>query len=148
MNDDLMPPPPPELPVVSEVRQRLKSGDSAGAILLGFETAMRDFQTAFGFSPPPFWTYSDIFRLGVRTDMGYAPVLLARLYRLYEPVRYGRVRSVPSTELLDTLRQFYEQPALRRNPTLEPHLPYGVWSPRATSLQSPESNASFPRKSP
>jgi hypothetical protein len=132
---DGSPPPPalPELPILTEVRRRLDSGDSAGAILIGFETAMRDFQLAFGFEPPPFWTYSDIFRLGVRTDMGYAPILLARLYRIYEPVRYGGARSVPSGGILETLRQFYAQPALRRAPTLAHSMTFGTWSVREPS---------------
>jgi hypothetical protein len=133
MNGSPPPPVPPELPVLTEVRRRLDSGDSAGAIVIGFETAMRDFQLAFGFEPPPFWTYSDIFRLGVRTDMGYAPILLARLYRIYEPVRYGGVRSIPPGEILETLRQFYTQPALRRAPTLAHSMTFGTWSGREPS---------------
>ena len=141
-------PPPPEAPVISEVRRRLDEGDEAGAALVGFETAFRDFLTAFGFVPPPFWTYSDIFRLGVRTDMGYAPVLLARLYRLYEPVRYGRVRNVAAAELLDTLRQFYDQPALRRHPALRPGLTYGVWSQGESTETFPEPSDSPPGPSP
>jgi hypothetical protein len=131
----LLPPPPParEVPILAEVRRRLEIGDSAGAILLAFETAMRDFLAAFGYEPPAFWTYADIFRLGVRTDMGYAPVLLARLYRIYEPVRYGEVRTVPPGDIVETLRQFYDQPALKRAPTLARGATYGAWSPGTTS---------------
>jgi hypothetical protein len=127
------PPPPAEVPVLAEVRRRLESGESAGAILIGFETAMRDFQAAFGFEPPEFWTYPDIFRLGVRTDMGYAPVLLARLYRIYEPVRYGGVRNIPAGEIVETLRQFYDQAPLRRAPTLSHGRKLGSWAPLGSS---------------
>jgi hypothetical protein len=126
--------------IVSEVRRRFDAGDSAGAILLAFESAMRDFEAAFGFQPPAFWTYSDIFRLGVRTDMGYAPVLLARLYRAYEPVRYGNVRTIAPGDVVETLRQFYNQPALRRSPTLGTVPPSGVGAPGGTEVSGP-----FPR---
>lgn len=137
MNGSPLPPPPPEAPILAEVRRRLDSGDSAGAILVAFEAAIRDFQLAFGFEAPPFWTYSDIFRLAVRTDMGYAPVLLARLYRIYEPVRYGEVRSLPAGDILDTLRQFYNQPALRRAPTLAHGLTYGSWLVPQSPVKTP-----------
>jgi hypothetical protein len=123
--------------IVSEVRRRFDAGDSAGAILLAFESAMRDFEAAFGFQPPAFWTYSDIFRLGVRTDMGYAPVLLARLYRAYEPVRYGNVRTIPPGDVVETLRQFYDQPALRRSPTFGSAPPIGVGAPGGTEVPGP-----------
>jgi len=117
---------PNEVPVISEVRRMLGSDEPARAILVGFETAFRDFEAAFGFVPPLHWTYSDIFRWGIRPDMGYAPVLLARLYRVYEPVRYGGARNVAPGNIVDTLRQLYEQPALQPTEGLEPGLPIGI----------------------
>lgn len=143
MMDEPPPPPPPEVPILAEVRRKLESGESAGAILIGFETAFRDFLLAFGLEPPAFWTYSDLFRLGVRTDMGYAPILLARLYRVYEPVRYGKVRSISAGGFLDTLRLFYDQPALRRAPTMARAPTFGSWS-AVDSPPSPQENGRPP----
>jgi len=128
---------PAEIPVISEVRRMLETGESARAILVGFETAIRDFEATFGFEPPLNWTYSDIFRFGVRPDMGYAPVLLARLYRVYEPVRYGKTRNVPAGDVVETLRQLYDQPALLPIQGLEPGLPVGVRR-RGRPVNSPD----------
>ncbi|MCI4352727.1 MAG: hypothetical protein L3K14_04985 [Thermoplasmata archaeon] len=132
-----------EPPVITQVRQLLAGHDPARAVLIGFETVMRDFESAFGFESPPEWTYSDIFRLGIRPDMGYVPVLLARLYRIYEPVRYGGTGGGAPGDLIGILRQIYSQPALQPTRGLEPGLPLGVRA-RGIPIQLPSAGSAPP----
>jgi hypothetical protein len=122
--------------VISEVRRLLGSDEPARAVLIAFETALRDFEATFGLEPPAHWTYSDFFRLSVRADMSYAPVLLARLYRDYEPVRYGRFRGRPPGDLVRTLRLLYELPALRPIEGLAPGIALGIRA-RGIPVNSP-----------
>lgn len=139
--------PPDEPAVITRVRHLLAAAEPARAVLIGFETVMRDFETAFGFESPPEWTYADVFRLGVRPDMGYVPVLLARLYRIYEPVRYGVTDGVGASDLLETLRQIYNQPPLRLTVGLEPGLPLGARE-RGVPIPFPSAGATPSRDAP
>ncbi|MCI4347675.1 MAG: hypothetical protein L3J97_03540 [Thermoplasmata archaeon] len=133
--------------VIAQVRELLATAEPARAVLIGFETVMRDFEAAFGSESPPEWTYADVFRLGVRPDMGYLPVLLARLYRIYEPVRYGGTDSVAAGDVLETLRLIYNQPPLRLTTGLEPGLPMGARE-RGIPIRFPLVGATPSRGSP
>ena len=103
-----------EVPVVAEVQRLLAAGAREHAVLVGFETVMRDVQLAFALEIPPYWTYRAVLGQGVRSDMGYLPALLARLYAVYEPVRYGPVGDQLEGELVSLLRLIYREPALQR----------------------------------
>ncbi len=117
--------PAPEAEVVREVERLASTGHRREAIVVAFETAYRDFELTFGLEVPPDWTYADVFAHAVRTDMGYAPVLLARLYALYAPARYGRPEDDVDGDPVPLLRAFYAEPPLQpRGSATATVLPY------------------------
>lgn len=101
-------------PAVVRVEELLRAGDSAEAVLFAYQAAEADVRRAFGMNLPRQWTHREFLHRYMRRDMGRVALLLPQLYALFEPVRYGTARDVPTAELTDVVRSLYAEPALRR----------------------------------
>ncbi|MCI4372707.1 MAG: DUF4129 domain-containing protein [Thermoplasmata archaeon] len=101
------------IPVLVDAEKRLAKGEYARAVSDSYHRVVLDLQKAYGLSLPPQWTHREFLSDFLRDDMGVLTSRVARLYRLYEPVRYGSGSGVEQGELLELLRQIYEEPPLR-----------------------------------
>ncbi len=105
---------PIEVPVITEVKRRIARGEVAYAIQFGFLKALEDAQTALRLSFPPSLTYREIVESVVMPAMAGGPAeFYQRLYRFYEPVRYGKIVPENLDEFLAILTSIYAfQPLL------------------------------------
>lgn len=78
-------------------------------MIRGYLSAEADVVHAFGIQTPRQWTHREFLRSHLRSDMGFVAVLLPRLYALYEPVRYGSSRTVPSQLVRDLVHAIYDE---------------------------------------
>jgi hypothetical protein len=100
-------------PLVMEVDRLLASGQNREAVLVAYLTAEEHLRQVFRINLPHQWTHREFLRRYLRADMGPAGVLLTRLYRLFEPVRFGPAAPVTVDGLSDLVRALYREPALR-----------------------------------
>jgi hypothetical protein len=98
-----------EVPVVTEVKRRVMRGDYDGAVLYAYPRALEDLEKAYGVAFSPDWTHSEILVRGMHPEMGGLPEMFLRLYRLYEPVRYGRGGPRSPTDLQGLMVSIYSQ---------------------------------------
>lgn len=80
---------PVEIPVITETKRRWSSGDRAGSVGYAYGAVLYDLQRAFSVEFRPDWTNEEILVFGVTPEMVPIPDFLARLVRMYEPIRYG-----------------------------------------------------------
>jgi hypothetical protein len=103
-----------DIPVISQVRNLLATDRYNEAVTLAFQTAVLDLQRAYQQSFPPHWTHLDVLQWARRNGLGPAAEFLARLYELYEPLRYGRKSEVVRGEVLGPLQALYAQSLMWR----------------------------------
>jgi hypothetical protein len=110
--------------VIVEAEMRLSVGNYARAVSDAYHRVVLDLQKAYGLSLPAQWTHREFLSEFLREDMGILTTRVARLYQLYEPVRYGTATDRPSGDLLDLLHQIYDEPPMRdlylRSPAAPP----------------------------
>ncbi|MCI4343360.1 MAG: hypothetical protein L3J92_04500 [Thermoplasmata archaeon] len=98
---------------VATAERDLADGQYDRAVREAYHRVVLDLQKAYGLSLPAQWTHREFLSDFLRNDMGILTTLVAQLYRLYEPVRYG-VRSDWLTEdPLPILHLIYNEPAMR-----------------------------------
>jgi hypothetical protein len=114
---------------VRESEQRLARGEYGLAVSEAYHRVVLDLQKAYGLSLPAQWTHREFLAQYLRDDMGILNSEVARLYRLYEPVRYGSESDWTRGDLLDVLRKIYSEPPMRDlYPSARP-TPSVVWNP-------------------
>ncbi len=105
---------PIEIPVIAQVKRRLAEGQFAEAITLAYHTAVLDLQRGYRYSFPAHWTHLDVLQWARRNNLGIVADCLAKLYHLYEPVRYGRPADVQRSDVISPLTSLYAQSPLWR----------------------------------
>jgi hypothetical protein len=100
------------LPVTNAERE-LAAGHYHRAVGDGYHRVVLDLQKAYGLALPPQWTHRQFLSEFLRDDMGILTTLVARLYRLYEPVRYGTAADWTSEDPVPILRLIYTEPPMR-----------------------------------
>lgn len=103
-----------EIPVITQVKRRVQEGHLAEAATLAYQTAVVDLQRAYQFRFPPHWTHLDVLQWARRHNLGIVADCIAKLYRLYEPVRYGRASDLVEGDVISPLTSLYAQSALWR----------------------------------
>lgn len=98
---------PVEVPVITETKRLWLRGDRTQAILFAYPAALADLQRAYDLAFDPTWTHEEIHTLGMRQEMGHLPEFFRRLYRLYEPVRYGADGATPTENPVGILLSIY-----------------------------------------
>lgn len=101
-----------EPPALREIDRYLGEGEYSKAVLAAFPLVMVDVQRAFGAAFPAHWTARDVLAHGLRTDAGNLPTLLIDLYRIYEPVRFGRESDHVEGDVRETVRRIYAETVL------------------------------------
>ncbi|MCI4347310.1 MAG: PKD domain-containing protein [Thermoplasmata archaeon] len=109
-NETTPAPPHSEPQVISDVRRLLESGDDRRAVLWAFESVLAELSARSQTPAPPQATYRDRLAIGGGGAGGQLPDLLKRLYRLYEPVRYGQEAAPDTRELVRLLTMIYDLP--------------------------------------
>jgi hypothetical protein len=105
---------PRDCPALREIDKFLARSEYAKAVLAAFPLVMIDVQRAFGTTFPPHWTGRDVLAHGLRPDSGNLASLLYSLYRLYEPVRFGRESDWTPGDLRGIVRRIYAETAVGR----------------------------------
>ncbi|HXY47676.1 MAG TPA: hypothetical protein VEK13_07280 [Thermoplasmata archaeon] len=117
---------PGDFPALREIEKFLAKSEYSKAVLAAFPLVMVDVQRAFGTTFPPHWTGRDVLAHGLRPDSGNLPSLLYSLYRLYEPVRFGRESDWTPGDLRGIVQRIYaETPVGKRR---APRSPWSVAS--------------------
>jgi hypothetical protein len=101
------------IPVVVEAEKRLAQAQYARAVGDAYHRVVLDLQRAYGLSLPAQWTHREFLSDFLRDDMGVLTSRVNRLYELYEPVRYGTESDWAKGDLIELLRQIYEEPSMR-----------------------------------
>jgi len=111
--------PPPEPRWLTETRRLLQQGENSEAVCWAFESVLAELSAKSPTPIPSSTTYRDFVVAGFGGELGQLPDLLDRLYRMYEPVRYGMEPPPDSHDLLQLLVQIIERPPFRDrlNPT-------------------------------
>lgn len=105
--------PPVTIPILAATQEKLAQGQYAAAVAAAYHRVVLDLQKAYGLSLPAQWTHREFLSEYLRDDMGEVTVLVERLYRLYEPVRYGSSADWSTGDVLGLLRAIYAEPAMR-----------------------------------
>lgn len=123
-----------------KIDEFLARSEYAKAVLTAFPLVMIDVQRAFGTTFPPHWTGRDVLAHGLRPDSGNLPTLLYSLYRLYEPVRFGRESDWEPGDLREIVKRIYAETAVGKRRAPPPPRPAAptVWvSVRPTPAAPP-----------
>lgn len=99
--------------LIHDVEQQVQAGHVDAAIVLAFESVVASLVERSRTPTRPDMTYQDLMTEVRRPELGRLPVLLERLYRMYEPVRYGSQPVLGVGELSDLVREILEQPVFR-----------------------------------
>lgn len=107
---------PIEIPVITTVKQCLARNDYREAVRYGYQAAVYDIQRASQTVFPPTWTNKDILEKTFVGKRGIMPQLLAQLYALYEPVRFGADDASDGTkgDVVGILQSIYAEEGLWR----------------------------------
>lgn len=107
---------PVEIPVITTVKQCLVRNNYGEAVRYGYQAALYDFQRAHGVVFPPVWTNKDVLDKGFKGAPGFIPALFAQLYKLYEPVRFGKAGSWNGQEgdVVGVLQSIYADESMWR----------------------------------
>lgn len=105
---------PLEVPVIAQVKHLLAEDHYVQAVTLAYQTALVDLQRTYRFQIPAHWTHKDVLQWAARSNLGLVSDLLARLYRLYEAVRYGTSADIVRGDVLGPLTSLYAQTPLWR----------------------------------
>jgi hypothetical protein len=141
MSEPTGPPPTPPAadltPVERQARALSEEQDFASAVRVAYRAAFDDTVRAYGLVVPPARTDRQFLREFLRPDMGKLTDRLPRLYELYEPARFGIVRTGDVPSLLTLLRSLYSETVLGRiyDPRFQPQ---GPTTPVAGKLPTPE----------
>jgi len=103
----------PSIPVLDNAQALLLKGEYGRAVSDSYHRVVLDLQKAYGLTLPAQWTHREFLSDFLREDMGVVTTRVAGLYRLYEPVRYGRESDWARGDLMDLLRQIYEESSMR-----------------------------------
>jgi len=117
------PPLDPEAsPYFRELRDRLDRGEYAEADRRAFSVAFEGTVRAYGLTVPRSCSDRRFLTEYLRPDMGPLVELVRELYRLYEPVRFGTVKSGDRDAFLQLLRRLYSETVLGRihDPSFQP----------------------------
>ena len=98
---------PIEVPVLTETKRLLVRGDYRKAVLFAYPTVLNDVERAYGVAFSPNWTHEEILERGLPQGTERLPEFLRGLYRLYEPVRYGRDVRAHDDRLVSLLQSIY-----------------------------------------
>ncbi len=101
------------VPVISASEEKVARGQYPAAVADAYHRVVLDLQRAYGLTLPAQWTHRQFLTEYLREDMGQVTVLVERLYRLYEPVRYGTSSDWTPGDLVGLLRAIYAEPAMR-----------------------------------
>ncbi|MCI4352733.1 MAG: PKD domain-containing protein [Thermoplasmata archaeon] len=114
---DITPAPPPSEPqAILDVRRFLEVGDDKQAVLWAFESVLAELSIRLGTPVPAHATYRDRLAAGGQRGRGQLPELVERLYRLYEPVRYGPAAAPVTDDLIPLLTMIYHEPPFEDQP--------------------------------
>jgi hypothetical protein len=137
-------PQPLKVPVITEAEKRLSQGQYARAVADAYHRVVLDVQKAYGLTLPAQWTHREFLSDFLREDMGVLTTRVERLYRMYEPVRYGTEGDWTKGDLIDLLLQIYDEPPMRdlyrpppRPPNGRPLLPGTPASPSTIDSSLP-----------
>jgi hypothetical protein len=106
-------PSPTEIPPIALAERRLADGEYSRAVADGFHRVVLDVQKAYGLSLPAQWTHRQFLAEFLRPDMGILTEKVVRLYRVYEPVRYGTESDWVRADLIALLQDVYAEPPMR-----------------------------------
>jgi hypothetical protein len=101
------------IPLLVDTERKLGQGQYGPAVLAAYHRVVLDLQKAYGLRLPAQWTHREFLSTYLRPDMGILTDRVARLYRIYEPIRYGREADWVRGDLLELLRQIYSEPPLK-----------------------------------
>jgi hypothetical protein len=132
--------PPDASPTFRKLRDMLARGDYAETVRLAYRSAIEDTVRAYGLAVPTSITGPQFLKEFLRQDMGPLLELLPQLYRLYEPVRFGKHVNGDPKELLTLLEKLYSQTTLAV--AHDPH----YQSSSSQPAHRPQSPAESPRR--
>jgi hypothetical protein len=98
---------PIEVPVLTETKRLLARREYEKAVLYAYPAVLLDVERAYGVQFSPNWTHEEVLVHGMRPGMERLPEFLLVLYRLYEPVRYGRNVPAQGDSLVGALQSIY-----------------------------------------
>src|SRR5271155_2628301 len=98
---------------VATAERDLAGGQYDRAVREAYHRVVLDLQKVLGLSLPAQWTHRQFLSDFLRNDMGILTTLVARLYRLYGPVRYGVGSDWLNKAPLPILRLIYNEPPMR-----------------------------------
>jgi hypothetical protein len=136
--------PPSRLVPVANAERDLAEGNYDHAVREAYHRVVLDLQKAYGLSLPAQWTHRQFLTEFLRDDMGILTTLVDRLYRLYEPVRYGTRPDWLSEDPVQILTLIYTEPSMRdlyRPGSSAPPTPIG---PRRSGASLPTSTDAPP----
>jgi hypothetical protein len=120
------------IPILDSVEQTLARGDFRTAVATAYLRVVLDIQAAYGLSLPRQWTHREFLTRFLRGDMGPLPTLVAQLYALYEPARYGTRMQWVQGDLRGLLGRIYSEPSLR-----------GLYEPPSSGLRTSTGPAAY-----
>ena len=92
----------------------MERGEYAKAVLHAYRTAFDITVQAYGLTVPPSCSDQQFLKGFLRPDMGRLSELLPELYRLYEPVKFGKLADGDRDSLLRLLEKLYTETVLAR----------------------------------
>jgi hypothetical protein len=100
-------------PPVTNAEAAVASGEYARAVKEAYHRVVLDIQKAFSLALPAQWTHRQFLSDFMREDMGILTPYVARLYAVYEPVRYGAPGDWSPDDPLPLVRRIYAEPPMR-----------------------------------
>lgn len=101
-------------PTFRAERDLLEKGEYVKAVLHAYRAAFEGTVHAYGLAVPPSCSDRQFLREFLRPDMGRLSELLPELYRIYEPVKFGRLSDGDPAALRGLLEQLYSETVLAR----------------------------------
>jgi hypothetical protein len=98
---------------VTNAERAIAAGEYARAVKESYHRVVLDVQKAFSLALPAQWTHRQFLSEFLRDDMGILTTHVARLYALYEPVRYGRPTEWSLEDPMPVVRRIYAEPPMR-----------------------------------
>ncbi|HZY71224.1 MAG TPA: hypothetical protein VFF67_09650 [Thermoplasmata archaeon] len=114
---------PLEVPVVTETKRLMGLGQVEEAVRYAYTHAVADARRALDWDAPAHATHREVILSKAAAQPPNFATHLARLYALYEPIRYGERVSKLREDPVDLLRSLYSYTPMWRLYALPPDAP-------------------------
>lgn len=114
---------PLEVPVVTETKRLMGLGQVEEAVRYAYTHAVEDAHRALAWETPTHATHREVLLSKAATEPANFATHLARLYALYEPIRYGERFAKLREDPVDLLRSLYSYAPMWRLYALPPEAP-------------------------